>query len=326
MKQPFTYYSRAEFPGKTEKQKSEMIQQLHDTTYKGKLYFVIDGRGNSTTGHFMSLVKKHNLGPIVGEELGSNQFCSAGRKRCRLKNTKLEYSVANNTHVSTATNLPDEVGILPDHYVTQSIDDYIDGTDAIKQFTIDLIAEQIDWTPASPYQSSYFLEVDNSWQKELFRIPLNFAPGITLRGIEDARFPAAWREPDSTIFWSYFFAWNVSHEEALTPVEMNSNLELYFDGLMRLEQRSKEYDVPLTRSNIRKAESNNNSMRYTGTVETFDGFFKKEPMTFNVVAEQQFCNKIKRAMVIFRFSPQPTTSSVWDKLGQVKLPSDICKL
>lgn len=100
---------------------------------------MIDGNGKSTTGHFMSLVKVLKLGTIIGEELGSNQFCSAGQKICRLSNTKLEYYVANNTHESTATSLPDEAGILPDHAVTQGIDDYLNKVDVVKAYTLKLI-------------------------------------------------------------------------------------------------------------------------------------------------------------------------------------------
>ena len=136
---PFQYYARAEFEGKTEKIDGEGVVAPFENRFKGKCYFMIDGNGQSTTGHFMSLVKVFKLGTIVGEELGSNQFCSAGQKICRLSNTKLEYYVANNTHESMATSLPDEVGILPDHYVTQSIEEYLGKVDAVKEFTIRLI-------------------------------------------------------------------------------------------------------------------------------------------------------------------------------------------
>ncbi|HMU06103.1 MAG TPA: S41 family peptidase, partial [Saprospiraceae bacterium] len=120
---PFTYYSKVDFPGKMGKIEGEELIYPMANGYKGKVLFLIDGVGNSTTGHFMSLVKVHKLGTIIGEELGSNQFCSAGSTSCRLKNTKLSYYVANNTHISTATSLPDETGILPDQYIHQSIDD-----------------------------------------------------------------------------------------------------------------------------------------------------------------------------------------------------------
>lgn len=136
---PFVYYSRAEFEGKTEKLEAEEVIKPFENGFQGKRYFLIDGNGNSTTGHFMSMVKVLNLGTIVGEELGSNQFCSAGQTICRLTHTKLEYYVANNTHESTATSLPDETGILPDHYVTQTIDEYLNKVDAVKEYALELI-------------------------------------------------------------------------------------------------------------------------------------------------------------------------------------------
>lgn len=139
MDKPFTYYSKSDFPGKIGKMEGEEVIYPIEKGYKGKLLFLIDGIGNSTTGHFMSLVKVHKLGTIIGEELGSNQFCSAGSTSCRLKNTKLSYYVANNTHISTATSLPDGKGILPDHFVQQNIDDVINRRDVVKEFALGLL-------------------------------------------------------------------------------------------------------------------------------------------------------------------------------------------
>ncbi len=136
---PFIYYANAQFEGKTAKIEGEEEITPFANRFKGKCYFLIDGNGKSTTGHFMSLVKTWRLGTIVGEELGSNQFCSAGQKICRLTNTRMEYYVANNTHESTATTLPDEVGILPDHTVIQTFEEYMNKTDAVKAYTLRLI-------------------------------------------------------------------------------------------------------------------------------------------------------------------------------------------
>ena len=323
--EPFLYSSRAEYDGKTEKDEGEKLIMPAENGYKGNLYFLIDGEGNSTTGHFMSLVRERNLGVVIGEELGSNQFCSAGRKRCRLSNTKLLYDVAINTHVSTATTLPDEVGILPHHYVTQSIDEYTEGKDAVKAFALDLISQKMDWTPTSGYHSSYFLEADPTWDKELFQIPIHFAPDIPLRGVEDARFPIGWAKKDSSTFWSYAFAWNVDVKEPLSAAELEANLILYFDGLMNMEKRSKEYNVDMTTASIVKTELDNGKLNYTGKVNTFDGFFEKVPLSFNVKAEQYYCDQLGRVIVLFRFSKQPFESEVWKLLHTVKMPDDICE-
>jgi len=136
---PFVYYSNADFVEKKEKIEGEESVSPYENRYAGKIYFLIDGVGNSTTGHFMSIAKVLKLGTIIGEELGSNQFCSAGGKAFRLSHSKLIYTVADNTHESMATSLPDETGILPDIYVTQSIDDYLNKIDAVKESALKLI-------------------------------------------------------------------------------------------------------------------------------------------------------------------------------------------
>ena len=144
LEKPFTYYSRIEGKNKTPddpKFAGESIEYPFENRYKGNLYFIIDGHGASTTGHFMSIVKYFELGTIVGEELGSNQLCTAGGSSCRLKNTRIDYYVADITCVSLATTLPEDRGIMPDHVVIQNIDDYLNNVDAVKNFTLGLIKD-----------------------------------------------------------------------------------------------------------------------------------------------------------------------------------------
>ncbi|MEZ4797970.1 MAG: S41 family peptidase [Flavobacteriaceae bacterium] len=129
MNKPFTYFT------------DENIKP-HANSFKGQLYFLIDGNGKSTTGHFMALAKHHKLGIIIGEELGSNQMCTAGQTVCRLTNTKLVFYVANTESRLNAVELPDEKGILPDYYITQNIDDYLNKVDSVKEFAINLINDK----------------------------------------------------------------------------------------------------------------------------------------------------------------------------------------
>ncbi|MCB0629690.1 MAG: S41 family peptidase [Saprospiraceae bacterium] len=134
-RESFTYF----YDTKHDAVERKTTQYPFENAFTGKCYFIIDGNGQSTTGHFMSIIKVQNRGIIVGEELGSNQFCTAGQTVCRLSNTKLLYYVANTTSKTTVNSLPDETGILPDHYVTQGIDDYLNKVDAVKQYTWELI-------------------------------------------------------------------------------------------------------------------------------------------------------------------------------------------
>lgn len=133
-KEPFTYFN-------DDNPNNIITYQPFKNNYSGKKYFLIDGLGNSTTGHFMAIAKTHNLGTVIGEELGSNQFCTAGQTILRLKNTKLIYNVANATSKLTVTSLPDERGILPDYQITQGIDDYLNNNDTVKAFALSLIED-----------------------------------------------------------------------------------------------------------------------------------------------------------------------------------------
>ncbi|MFY0630766.1 MAG: PDZ domain-containing protein [Flavobacteriaceae bacterium] len=129
---PFTYFSKSK----------HIIDPTIKHQFKGKMYFIIDGHGESTTGHFMSKVKELKLGTIIGEELGSNHFCTAGQSILRLKNTKLIYNVANTTSHTFTKVVADETGILPDIFVTQPIDDYLNNIDTVKEYTLGLITNK----------------------------------------------------------------------------------------------------------------------------------------------------------------------------------------
>ncbi|PKV51302.1 tetratricopeptide repeat protein [Aquimarina sp. MAR_2010_214] len=133
---PFVYFSNSQF-----NEKLKPVQPF-ENGFKNNLYFTIDGNGGSTTGHFMSLVKHLKLATLVGEELGSNQFCTGGQKRLRLPYTGIIYAVSRNTYVTTATSLPVDRGIMPDYTITQSIDDYLNKVDTVMEYTLRLIEKK----------------------------------------------------------------------------------------------------------------------------------------------------------------------------------------
>lgn len=99
------------------------------------------------------------MGTIIGEELGSNQFCTAGQMLTRLSNTKLVVSVANNTHISTATELPVEKGVLPDYYITQSIDEYLNKVDAVKISHLNILETRAKYSGLLPLKFIFWVKI-----------------------------------------------------------------------------------------------------------------------------------------------------------------------
>lgn len=132
---PFTYFSHGEPIN------GGGIQLPKENAFKGNQYYLIDGHGSSTTGHFMAMVREMELGIIIGEELGSNQFCTAGQTIFKLKNTRTEFYSANNENRVSVGSVSDERGIFPDHDIAQNIDDYLNKVDVVRDYAIKLIQQ-----------------------------------------------------------------------------------------------------------------------------------------------------------------------------------------
>ena len=113
-----------------------------DNRYKGNVYFLIDGEGSSTTGHILSIVKDLKLGTIIGEELGGNHFCVGGQRPFKLANTSVFYSVGRYTNITDVNAESDDRGVMPDYFVKESIQDYLNDVDTVMEYTMELIQKK----------------------------------------------------------------------------------------------------------------------------------------------------------------------------------------
>lgn len=170
------------------------------------------------------------------------------------------------------------------------------------------------------------LETDSTWGKEIFLFPISFAPALNYQGFEDARFPKGWGKIESDEFWSYAFAWSIGQNTELGEAELKDNLQIYFDGLMNVVNKDKELVVPPTSVLLHKRKAIGDSTRYEGEVHVYDAFHTKKNMTLHVTIEQGYCEKNKKSITLFRFSPKEFGSEIWLKLNQVKLRGDVCDL
>lgn len=170
--------------------------------------------------------------------------------------------------------------------------------------------------------SKHVLETDSTWFKEIFVFPISFAPEIKYTGIEDARFPPDWSKADSPEFWSYLFAWHIERNEELSGVELEHNLQLYFDGLLGLnnERVKEKTTVTLAKNDIANVKSS-----FIGKVKTLDTRYTKKPMTLNVLVEEHYCERKRQSIILLRFSPKEFEHDIWQMLGDVKLLKDVCK-
>ena len=87
--------------------------------------------------------------------------------------------------------------------------------------------------PAKPTKpASATWTVPPGWRTEVIPFPLDFAPTLAHRGVEELRFPPGFMDPASPARWSYVFAWRLDDAAALTPDALAGELTAYFDGLV----------------------------------------------------------------------------------------------
>ncbi|MBP6236615.1 MAG: hypothetical protein KA270_13915 [Saprospiraceae bacterium] len=75
----------------------------------------------------------------MSQWLYPGHLCSTSSTTSRPKNTKLSYYIASTTHIPIATSFSDATGILPVHYIHQSIDDVINWKCVVKEFVLGLL-------------------------------------------------------------------------------------------------------------------------------------------------------------------------------------------
>ncbi len=162
--------------------------------------------------------------------------------------------------------------------------------------------------------------LDSEWGKEIFEVPLPFAQTMTIAGFEDARFTKGWGKQDSDEFWSYVFAWKINHTGEVDSRLLETNLALYFDGLM---SRDKKLDAPPV-AKLPQIERTEQATKFEGAIDFMDTRLTKGRLTLNIRAESRLCAEQDKAVIVFWFSPKPLEHPVWSKLQTVQVLPDIC--
>lgn len=102
---------------------------LPNINFKGNLYTLIDGSCGSTNGHFCALLKYHKIGKFVGTPSGATYKCNAGKDtQFRLQNSQMIITIGRSTYAVAVKNMA-KTAILPDIYVNETLDDFLNHKD-----------------------------------------------------------------------------------------------------------------------------------------------------------------------------------------------------
>lgn len=87
--------------------------------------------------------------------------------------------------------------------------------------------------PADSGPPRFTWPVPAGWRGETIPFPLEFAPEIRRRGVEELRFAPGFFQPEAPGYWTYAFAWVVTDGGAVDPATLARELTTYFRGLTR---------------------------------------------------------------------------------------------
>ncbi|UCE41488.1 MAG: hypothetical protein JSV17_00405 [Candidatus Aminicenantes bacterium] len=110
--------------------------------YRGKVYVLLNGNSFSGTGECTSLMHFHKVATFIGEECGAGYYgnTSGFMPRITLPNTKIQVRIPMIRYTMAVSGYPKDRGIIPDYPVSPTIEDLLNDTDRVMDFTFDLIA------------------------------------------------------------------------------------------------------------------------------------------------------------------------------------------
>lgn len=183
-------------------------------------------------------------------------------------------------------------------------------------FLSTVIRAQEKFDPVA-WNAPYSLSLDG-WGIERFPIPIEFAPKIPYKGVEDVRFTTGWSKADSDEYWSYAFLWYVEGQQVLDSKIIETNLSMYFDGLVNrnIEKRQLPKElIKKTKANFKKLANpeGEDEATFIGTIQMID-YMGKQPITLQSTVHLRKCPGTDHTIIFHQFSPCERSAPVWSKL------------
>ncbi|HEY5745902.1 MAG TPA: hypothetical protein VIU12_07485 [Chryseolinea sp.] len=171
---------------------------------------------------------------------------------------------------------------------------------------------------AEKYDPPYSLTIPQGWDVERFGIPIEFAPSIPYKGVEDVRFAPGWSDAKSNSYWTYAFLWHLEGRPESNPQIIEKNLTAYYNGLVgrNIEKRNIPKDkLVQIKVKIKQTSTGKGDLQtYSGTIDMLD-YMAQMPITLNCIVHIKLCPQEKNNTFIFyEISPRPPADNIWKEL------------
>ena len=161
-------------------------------------------------------------------------------------------------------------------------------------------------------QLEYALPQPEKWGKEKIAFPIEFAPLIPFKGMEEIRFTPGWGDIKSEDYWSYTFVWFVEGAPVISRDSLKQYLSQYYTGLYFANQKeSPTGDRDFTHVQATKiAAANADKDTYEVKIATVN-FLTKQALALNGRIHVRRYQAINRTALLIEISPKDYKHPVW---------------
>ncbi len=141
---PFSYYRSLEnISGKLPKEFHSNLetQQPQPNNFKGKCYFLINGKSFSTTSEFTAIAKSNHRGTFIGEETGGGYYGNTSGETVTfiLPYSKIKMIISKTEYILAVKKAKyKDRGTIPDYTIVPSINDVLQEKDVQLDFALRL--------------------------------------------------------------------------------------------------------------------------------------------------------------------------------------------
>ena len=170
------------------------------------------------------------------------------------------------------------------------------------------------------WMAPYTLNIPKGWDVERFLIPIEFAPQIPYKGVEDIRFTPGWGNAKSDEYWSYAFLWYLDGSPETTAEIVATNLKAYYTGLVgrNVEPRKIPANKLVSiKTAVKQVKTDKGDIKtFRGTVYMLD-YMEQQPITLYCIVHLKSCPGKNKVFIFNEISPKPYSDTIWQSLNQL---------
>ena len=173
--------------------------------------------------------------------------------------------------------------------------------------------------------SAIEIKSPNDWRPETINFPLDFAPQIAYKGVEELRFAPGMFKPAANTYFTYLFVWDLEGKQPIGADTLSQELTSYFKGLCKEVGAARQIEMDLAKitTEVTTVENSTviNKQKYKkvfrAKVNAFDPFNNGEALKLNI--EITLLNtENDKTVLCYCVSPKPFDDEIWKQLYEIR--------